>query len=791
MVRRLLKRFGPKVSVGVGVLGAVIPLAAGKVDSFAKVFPGHSQSLVFVCLVAVGVGWQLWVDRSDRNSEDSTKPDWSVEHRERARAALLAGVRRQWIDGVLDRSLESVARLELQLRPRSEAVDHPWGTLRAAADDAPVQLSEGTSLVDVFDRYEGRVLVLGQPGSGKTTTLLELTRDLLERAESDAAQPMPVVFHLSSWSGEQPALRSWLVDELVIRYGVARALAREWIAGDVVAPMLDGLDEVAESNRAGCVKAINDFRAAEGSGPLVVCSRSGDYAGLPGKLLLDCAVEIQPLDHADVDRYLRQAGRKLAGVRAVLDDDEQLREMVTSPLLLSVVMLAYQGVPATRIRASGTTADRRTALLDDYVAAMLARPRGALDANRPKYTPEETRRWLSRLAQLMNGASQSLFYPDWLQPDWLDGRALRVRAISGVLAVAGAVAAAGVVAIDVGVRLAGHRDPDTGWFYPVSEFVWVVVGFVSIAVLGFGRRVTPATRWSGDAMRSAVAGLLAGAIGGSVVGWMVLGQTHNFGVIPPRSIYEYGPHGDEFGIPVWSAVPLDLTIVLVAAAVSIAIYSVWVRARRQSHPHVSLRSAAAERFSTVALSGGAVASALSGGPLLVLSPAIYGGWYWGAIGYAVILGGPVILAFAAATQLRPVPEVAPQSPGAAIRRTGSQAAATGVAIFVIAFTIYAAVLVYQHRELSIGDFSANVIQIIFLGALAASMRLGLGDYLRHRAVGRLLSRHGALPMDLTTFLDHADSHILLRRTGGGYIFVHRIVLEYFAARLEVGDQSAG
>jgi hypothetical protein len=37
------------------------------------------------------------------------------------------------------------------------------------------------------------------------------------------------------------------------------------------------------------------------------------------------------------------------------------------------------------------------------------------------------------------------------------------------------------------------------------------------------------------------------------------------------------------------------------------------------------------------------------------------------------------------------------------------------------------------------------------------------------------------PLNLVRFLDHAISRILLRKVGGGYIFVHRMLLEYFAS----------
>ncbi len=44
----------------------------------------------------------------------------------------------------------------------------------------------------------------------------------------------------------------------------------------------------------------------------------------------------------------------------------------------------------------------------------------------------------------------------------------------------------------------------------------------------------------------------------------------------------------------------------------------------------------------------------------------------------------------------------------------------------------------------------------------------------------LLWRSGTLPLNLVPFLDYATDRILLRRVGGGYLFTHRLLLEYFA-----------
>jgi hypothetical protein len=51
---------------------------------------------------------------------------------------------------------------------------------------------------------------------------------------------------------------------------------------------------------------------------------------------------------------------------------------------------------------------------------------------------------------------------------------------------------------------------------------------------------------------------------------------------------------------------------------------------------------------------------------------------------------------------------------------------------------------------------------------------------QHFALRQALSRDGAIPQNYARFLDYAAALIFLRKVGGGYIFVHRYLLEYFA-----------
>jgi len=57
---------------------------------------------------------------------------------------------------------------------------------------------------------------------------------------------------------------------------------------------------------------------------------------------------------------------------------------------------------------------------------------------------------------------------------------------------------------------------------------------------------------------------------------------------------------------------------------------------------------------------------------------------------------------------------------------------------------------------------------------------GGGTVVWHYALRDVLYRAGAIPRNYARFLDYASALIFLRKVGGGYIFVHRYLLEYFA-----------
>ncbi len=332
---------------------------------------------------------------------------------------LLERIEQDWIEGVLEASLHHKAWLELGLDWREDAVEHPWDRIVVAPNRPIKTLSAEDSITGVFDSAQHTLLVLGEPGAGKTTTVLELARDLIARARASAHEPAPVVLALSTWRGAQRDFTDWLIAELGLRYQVPKRVARSWLEAGRLVLVLDGLDEVPLDRRAACVDSINAFEHAHHPPGLAVTCRVAEYDALAGKLRLRAAICLQPLTPAQIERYFAAAGAGLEHLRLAMRDDAGLRELARSPLMLSVMAMAWRDAPAVAVRDEDgcTIEERRRQLFDAYVQAAMNR-RGKTTSG---YSVEQTVTWLTWLACRMKENGHTLFAVEQLQPRWLDG----------------------------------------------------------------------------------------------------------------------------------------------------------------------------------------------------------------------------------------------------------------------------------------------------------------------------------------------------------------------------------
>ena len=244
----------------------------------------------------------------------------------------------------------------------------------------------------LFARLDGRrhAILLGDPGSGKTTALRKVsqlvTDEALRASDPDTPRPsegkdarlledslepgvVPIFVRLRGLAGADL--------DLPLRDLVARELerasegainstifARLWDHGRLVL-LLDGLDEIANADdRAAFCQKLNTFRVATDRGALrlVVTCRFNGYRDLATKLDDGFArVEIQPLTREQartlIQRWFHEAAAKLPGLseRAAdaqaghladaLDDPRFLddrRSMYATPLILTLLCVVCQ-----------------------------------------------------------------------------------------------------------------------------------------------------------------------------------------------------------------------------------------------------------------------------------------------------------------------------------------------------------------------------------------------------------------------------------------------------------------
>jgi GTPase SAR1 family protein len=332
------------------------------------------------------------------------------------RKSIINSIRNIMIKNILDGSLRDIDPIELDLWECGEKINPINDLPFPLPTPSTRQLRSSSKILEIFDELWGSFLVLGDPGSGKTTLLLQLTKGLLDRAESDEHNPIPAVFHLSLWADYKQPLSDWMIDELDKGYGLSQNLAKKWVKEDLILPLLDGLDEVAPENRETCIEEINKFKENHRMIPIVVCSRSKEYDVLKTRLKLSSAICVKLLSRAKIGDHLKSIGTSMDGVQVALKDDETLWELLKTPLMLNIVVQAFKGKSAEFVLGTGKLEERRTQIFDAYKDAMFHRF-GRREAK--SYTAQQTENWLSYLAKSMKQRNQTIFYLEKLQPDWI------------------------------------------------------------------------------------------------------------------------------------------------------------------------------------------------------------------------------------------------------------------------------------------------------------------------------------------------------------------------------------
>ncbi|MCX5364890.1 NACHT domain-containing protein [Streptomyces sp. NBC_00124] len=330
----------------VGIVYLVL-FGTGTAGALASALYVQDPAAVVATLLPTAAGaylaWSAY--RADRVEAAAAESPEAVADR------LALAVRRQW---------------ETEARVRRLADPYPLPVSWRAADAGLAEVALVGGAGEIGELFEGlpgrRLLVLGDPGSGKTVLLVRLLLALIGRRR--AGEAVPVLFPLASWDPAAEDLSGWMERRLVQDHAELGAVdggvtvAALLLDRRLVLPVLDGFDELPVA-----VSALALHRIAEalpyGCG-MVLSSRPAEYRaalrprdGVPARLTGMAGIRLEPLRADDVAAYLlrdaggeaTEAATRWRPVVEALGTDAPVARALSSPLMVSLARATYNPRP--------------------------------------------------------------------------------------------------------------------------------------------------------------------------------------------------------------------------------------------------------------------------------------------------------------------------------------------------------------------------------------------------------------------------------------------------------------
>jgi hypothetical protein len=333
------------------------------------------------------------------------------------RAELLAAISQE----ITERSQQSlhiaVFNTLMFDKPLDQEIPRLWNVDIKIGQTPTRTLKPTEKIIDGFPNQNnlGRVVLLGIPGSGKTTTLLELAADCCDRALNNPQAPIPVLLDLPTWQSSQP-LTTWIFTQIQTKYGVSIDLTEAWFQAGELLLLLDGLDELNPWEQEDCVVALNQLKLSNGrSLSFVVATRLTDYKQTQNRLKLSAAIGLKTLNVEQIKTYLFAA--KSREIWESIKDNANLLAIAKQPLFLNLMALASEEILIHSWKRIKTKQERIDYLFNAYIRRQLGRQNPSQWYPRGKEpTPEQSKNWLKELLMDRHLPKNTEFCLDSLPP---------------------------------------------------------------------------------------------------------------------------------------------------------------------------------------------------------------------------------------------------------------------------------------------------------------------------------------------------------------------------------------
>lgn len=348
-------------------------------------------------------------------------------------------------------------------------------------------VGEAVEVINQAFTEKGGLLIVGNPGAGKTVLLLKLAVSLLDRIDLAKKDAFPVIFNLASWSTKYESFEEWLKVSLESGYGLSKGFAATLLHQERIIFLLDGLDELARNDdeilaaetRGECLQSLNQYLSR--GKQVVICCRREEFVQIQ-KLVGHVApvavnVALCDLTKDQIENALSAAehrknsqGRKpdAHSARHILDFLQRERSKVLldtlrTPFYFTTALEVFDKPILDDNQIPNNTDDLKKYLLDKFVDTKLRPDRTPNPGN---FKPEKTTKWLKALGRELEFTHAIDFELPSLQPDSLS-RPWVYELLHGLVSV-------------LGILLC------FGWIYGLTFGLYVFFKLLDASYLGSG-----------------------------------------------------------------------------------------------------------------------------------------------------------------------------------------------------------------------------------------------------------------------------------------------------------------